>query len=99
MSEFLNARLRFFGRRATLILLGSSFAIGLGHAGDFEVRNEVEFKKIVSPAAKLEKLATDMKFTEGPVWLAREPRSIKCCSWPAAQNEFDRLLTHAPRAN
>ncbi len=37
---------------------------------DFEVRNEVEFSKIVPPASKLNKLAGGMKFTEGPVWIA-----------------------------
>ena len=38
-------------------------------AADFEVRDETEFKKIVLPDAKLAKLATGMKFTEGPVWV------------------------------
>jgi gluconolactonase len=44
----------------------------LAAAADFDVRDEVEFKKIVPPDAKLEKLATDLKFTEGPVWLAQD---------------------------
>jgi gluconolactonase len=38
-------------------------------AADFDIRNETEFKKIISPNAKLEKLAGDFKFTEGPVWV------------------------------
>ena len=83
MSEFLNARLRFLVRRATLILLGFSVAIGLAPAESFEVRNEVEFKMIVSPAAKLEKLATDMKFTEGPVWLAQDGGFLAFSDIPA----------------
>lgn len=40
-------------------------------AADVEIRDEAEFKNIVSPDARLEKLATGMKFTEGPVWVAR----------------------------
>lgn len=35
----------------------------------FDVRNEAEFRKAVPPDAKLEKLATGMTFTEGPVWV------------------------------
>jgi gluconolactonase len=37
---------------------------------NFEIRNEVEFSKIMPPASKLKKLAGGMKFTEGPVWIA-----------------------------
>ncbi len=39
---------------------------------DFEVRDAAEFRKVVSPEAKLEKLATGMQFTEGPVWVRRD---------------------------
>ena len=38
-------------------------------AADFEIKNEVEFKKCVSSKAKVQKLAGDFKFTEGPVWV------------------------------
>jgi len=31
---------------------------------------EPSFSKLIDPAAKIEKLAGDMKFTEGPVWIA-----------------------------
>ena len=41
-------------------------------AADFDMRDEAEFKKIVAPDAKLEKLTSGMKFTEGPVWLAKD---------------------------
>lgn len=37
-------------------------------AAGFDVRNEAEFKKCVAADAKLEKLAGDMGFTEGPTW-------------------------------
>ncbi|MGZ4963864.1 MAG: SMP-30/gluconolactonase/LRE family protein [Limisphaerales bacterium] len=35
----------------------------------FVVRNEAEFHKIIPPDARLEKLASGMSFTEGPVWV------------------------------
>jgi gluconolactonase len=35
----------------------------------FDVRNEAEFHTAVPPGAKLEKLASGMTFTEGPVWV------------------------------
>lgn len=39
------------------------------HAADFEISDTAEFHKVVAPGAKLERLATDLRFTEGPVWL------------------------------
>jgi gluconolactonase len=55
----------------------------LAAAADFDVRDEVEFKKIVPPDAKLEKLATDLKFTEGPVWLAQDGGHLVFSDIPA----------------
>ncbi len=46
--------------------------VWLAIGADFDIRNEAEFKKIVAPDAKVEKLATNLKFTEGPVWLAQD---------------------------
>ena len=37
-------------------------------AAEFDVRNEAEFKKCVAGEARVEKLAGDMGFVEGPVW-------------------------------
>ena len=37
--------------------------------GDLVLLNKAEFEKIVSPSAKVEKLAEGMQFTEGPVWI------------------------------
>lgn len=37
-------------------------------AADFEIKDPVEFNKILDSAAKVERVATGMKFTEGPVW-------------------------------
>lgn len=35
----------------------------------FDIRDKVEFSKIIAMDSKLEKLATNMKFIEGPVWV------------------------------
>lgn len=35
----------------------------------FDIRNQSEFHKVISPDARLEKLASGMSFTEGPVWV------------------------------
>jgi len=43
-----------------------------GQAAEFAVRDEAEFKKVVASGIKLEKLASGMKFTEGPVWLSKD---------------------------
>jgi gluconolactonase len=37
-------------------------------AEPFEIKDKQEFARIVPADASIEKLATDMKFTEGPVW-------------------------------
>ncbi|HYG77972.1 MAG TPA: SMP-30/gluconolactonase/LRE family protein [Planctomycetota bacterium] len=41
-------------------------------AGEFDVKDEAEFAKIVAKDAKVEKLASGMKFLEGPVWIQAE---------------------------
>ncbi|MGI8603494.1 MAG: SMP-30/gluconolactonase/LRE family protein [Verrucomicrobiales bacterium] len=38
-------------------------------AADFEVRDETAFSKCVASEARIQKLAGEMKFTEGPTWL------------------------------
>ena len=38
-------------------------------AADFEIKDEKEFRKLFAPSAKVERLATDMQFIEGPVWM------------------------------
>lgn len=37
-------------------------------SGRFEVRDEAAFQKIISPEARIEKIAGGFGFTEGPVW-------------------------------
>lgn len=41
-------------------------------AAAFDIRDAAAFRKIVSTEARLERLATGMKFTEGPVWVPRQ---------------------------
>jgi len=59
--------------RLILSLLPAAAVLGLfssntACAADFDIRDEVEFRKAVAPDAKLERLATGMQFAEGPVW-------------------------------
>lgn len=42
------------------------------NAADFDIREAAEFSKLVAADAKLEKLVSGLRFTEGPVWLKRE---------------------------
>lgn len=70
MNESVRALRRFLPALTLFTLISSSISMGLARAAEFEVRDEAGFKKIVPAGAKLERLATGMKFTEGPVWLA-----------------------------
>ena len=38
-------------------------------AADFEVKDQAQFKKIFPAGAKVERLATDFQFIEGPAWM------------------------------
>jgi len=55
---------------AISFLLCSSVLLVAG--ADFEIRDTSAFKGIILPEARLEKLATGMKFCEGPVWVTRK---------------------------
>ena len=46
----------------------TSLACTFLRSAEFDVRDQAEFNKIVSSNAKVEKLAGDMGFLEGPVW-------------------------------
>jgi gluconolactonase len=50
-----------------LVILATPLA-----AAEFDVRNDAEFKKLLPEGAKVEKLASGLKFTEGPNWLKWE---------------------------
>ncbi len=52
--------------RCTLVFLLAMAAAG---AADFEVKDEAQFKKMFPAGAKVERLATDMQFIEGPQWM------------------------------
>ena len=39
-------------------------------AADFEIKDQVQFKKIFPPGARVERLATDFQFIEGPAWMS-----------------------------
>lgn len=52
-----------------LILLAVVFAVWLAAQSPSVVVVDPNFAQIVSPTAKIEKLAGNMKFTEGPVWI------------------------------
>jgi gluconolactonase len=43
---------------------------------EFDIRDEAEFRKIVPEGSKVEKLADGFRFTEGPVWMAKERHLI-----------------------
>jgi gluconolactonase len=58
--------------RRFLIGLWIIAGIGTACAAEFDIRNETEFRKIVAPDARLERLATGMQFTEGPVWVPQD---------------------------
>ena len=72
MSEILRTPRRFLHLLTPLALLCCCGPPELARGAEFEVRDEAEFKKIVPSDSKLAKLASGMKFTEGPVWLARD---------------------------
>jgi len=49
-----------------LLVLGQLVSLP---AADFDVKNEAEFKRIIPADAQIEKLASNLMFTEGPVWV------------------------------
>ena len=51
-----------------LLLATAWYAFAL--AADFDVLDKAAFEKLFPPDAKVERLATDLQFTEGPVWIA-----------------------------
>ena len=54
---------------AFILLVALGAAGALAQDKKFDIRNETEFRKIVSEDAKLEKVAGGFRFTEGPVWM------------------------------
>jgi gluconolactonase len=57
-------------------------------AADFDVLDQAEFRKVIAADAKILRLATGMKFTEGPVWINEAGGSLVFSDIPA--NELKR---------
>src|SRR5512132_151688 len=56
-------------RKAIIAVWATSAAIlGAAEAEQFLTKDDAEFKKCVSADARLQKLASDMAFLEGPTW-------------------------------
>lgn len=62
----------FSWKTFSVLLVLAAVMPGRLSAAQFEISDTVEFKAIVLASAKLERLATGMKFTEGPVWVNRD---------------------------
>jgi gluconolactonase len=58
--------------KCSLVLLCAGAALARLSAAEVEILDAAEFNNIVAPDAKVMKLVGDMKFTEGPVWLAKD---------------------------
>jgi len=70
MNAPVRASRRQFLPSVPVVVLVGLVSLNLCQAVDFEVRDETEFRKAVTPDANLKRLATGMQFTEGPVWIA-----------------------------
>ena len=75
-----------FTRRAPLVVALSILTLlsnVRAKAADVETKDPEAFAKVVPADAKLERLATGMKFTEGPVWVPGEPGMLVFSDIPA----------------
>ena len=52
-----------------VLFSGLCFVVG---AAEFDIRDEAQFGKVVAASAKVEKLAGDMGFLEGPTWVPED---------------------------
>jgi gluconolactonase len=69
-------------KNRSLILSGAAAAALLSfHATGFAA--DPEFEKLVPASSKVERLATDMRFTEGPQWIPREGGYVVFSDIPA----------------
>ena len=64
------------------------FACSAVIAADFEIVDKAEFQRLFPPNAKVERLATDMQFIEGPVWMKADGGYLVFSDIPA--NELKR---------
>ena len=56
-------------KREILRALLCGWVVVAAAGAEFDIRDEAEFKRIVPEGAKVEKLAGELRFTEGPVWI------------------------------
>jgi gluconolactonase len=56
----------------SILAVGFACASLLVQAGEFEIKNAAEFKKIVPENAAIRKIAGGFQFIEGPVWVPRD---------------------------
>jgi gluconolactonase len=54
----------------------STLALLATLAADFEIKDEKAFAKLFPKGAKVERLATDMQFIEGPIWISKQNKLI-----------------------
>jgi gluconolactonase len=83
------------------VIFGLSGAVSYG--ADFDIKDEAEFGKIVPKDAKLEKLASGMKFLEGPVWVPADGGYLLFSDIPSNEikkwNAKDGLTTFRSPSN
>jgi gluconolactonase len=59
-------------KNISLLLAALVLNLFAAQAADFNIKNAGEFAKVVSTNAELKKLAGEMKFLEGPIWVPRD---------------------------
>jgi gluconolactonase len=68
------------------------WSVAMSDSETFDIRSAQEFGRVVAPEAKLEKLAGDLRFTEGPVWLGGDDGYLVFSDIPA-----QRLYRWSPK--
>jgi gluconolactonase len=63
--------------------------ISSARAAEFDIRDPAEFEKIIPKDAKVEKLAGDLKFIEGPIWI---PAGAEATALPANSLLFSDIV-------
>ena len=98
----------FIAQKLFAVLAGFLVSCTIGFSADFDIRIPAEFNYIVSTNAELKKLASGMKFVEGPVWVAKDKGRLvfsnipdnELKQWDAATGLTTfRTDTHAANGN
>jgi gluconolactonase len=92
----------FCNALSALLLLGAALQV----QAQVKMEDEETAKNLIEPAAKVEKLAGDMKFLEGPVWVASKKAVIfsdipnsKLMQWSAKDGLQEYRKTEAANGN